>query len=156
MSGPWWCQRKMTKSKKKASKKTENPPRATHQLESKCKVLQPSLREIDGNMRNVQSLSYLPHTASLSVSPNFVQVSDGDPLTPAFHSALTNVTQGHLLGEVFSDLMKKRHLKRNCLFSCCPLPPAFKYGVRMSCLELWQLFCDHKGKENHKEANPET
>lgn len=101
-----------------------------------------------------QSLCYLPHTTSLSINPNFVQVSDGDPLTLAYHSKLTNVTQGSLLGEVFSDLMKKRLLKRNCLLSYCLLLPVFNYGVRMSCLELRQLFCDHEGKENHRAANP--
>lgn len=50
---------KWKKSNKKASKKTENPLRATDQLESKYKVLQPSLKEIDGNMRNV-AITMLP------------------------------------------------------------------------------------------------
>lgn len=47
------------KSPKKVSKKTENPLRATDQLESKYKVLQPSLKEIDGNIRNV-TIAMLP------------------------------------------------------------------------------------------------
>lgn len=45
--------------KKKASKKTENPLRTTDQLETKWKVLQPSLKEIDGNMKNV-AITRLP------------------------------------------------------------------------------------------------
>lgn len=67
-------------------------------------------------MRSVEiTVVTYPLLLSGQQNPNFVQVSGGDSLTPGYHSMLTNMTQGNLLGKVFSVLTKKRHLKRNYL-----------------------------------------
>ena len=92
-----------------ASKKTETPLRAADPSWSQTfKILWSSLRKAGGNMRSVEiTVVTYPILLSGQQNPNFVQVSGGDSLTPGYHSMLTNMTQGNLLGSFLCSYEKE-------------------------------------------------